>query len=190
MNRHRLFVFLATVLLLGGCAGRDATRVYPPDDITPPEGVIETTAPPRDLVDPVTVPGPLNEDGIGFLIHSYLPDHIGEAGSGGDVFCAYEMYGWEQQADTIAAWLWVYCEEFFQEAEEGTAFSTPVTIHLAELPAGWVVSFAEQAGLGSNYADSVREMFPPEFAKRALEDGPTLDLGALVEDAARNTLGG
>jgi hypothetical protein len=69
------------------------------------------------LVDPVTVPGPLNEDGIAFLISCYLPDHIGEAGSGGDVFCAHEMYGWEQQADTIAAWLWVYCEEFFMEAE-------------------------------------------------------------------------
>lgn len=188
MNRRPLVAIAAMLLpLLGGCGGTDDTPLYPPDDITPPEGVVESTAPPRGPVDLVTAPGPLNEDGIEFLIHSYLPDHIGEAGSGGEVFCAHETYGWQQRTDTVTVWLMAYCKEFFQEAEEGTAFGTPVTIHLAELPAGWVVSFAEEAaGLGSAYEDSVREIFPPEVAKRALENGTSRDLSAEVEQAARN----
>jgi hypothetical protein len=186
----RLHLATLSVLLLAGCNNTRPAIDAAPDDTTPPGWVVESTAPPQDLVGPVTVPGALNEDAVGVLIHSYLPDHVGEAGSGGDVFCAYELFGWERQTDTAEAWLWTYCQEFNMEAPEGTGISTPATIHFSELPAGWVVSFAEQAGMGSDYADSVREMFPSEIAKRALEDGPSLDLASIVELAARNTLGG
>ncbi len=187
----RLHIALACIILLlpAACTGSDPIS-YQPDDTTPPEWLVESTAPPRDMADPVTLPGPLDEDAVGFLIHSYLPDNIGEAGSGGDVFCAYEMYGWQQQTDTAEAWLWAYWQEFNMEAPEGTGISTPLTVHFAELPAGWVVSFADEPRLAGQYADSVREMFPAEFAKRALEDGPSLDLVAIVEHAARSQLDG
>lgn len=95
MNRLPLFAVVVVTLLSASCSGSDDTRFYPPDDLTPPEGVVETTAPPRDDIDPAVVAGPLTEDGLGFLIHSYLPNHILDPTRGGEVFCAYELYGWE-----------------------------------------------------------------------------------------------
>lgn len=175
------------VLTLAACDGA-STVTYPPDDITPPEGVIETTAP-LGMTEPLVVAGPLNEDAITFLIHSYLPDNLIGPGSGGQMYCAHEMYGWERAIDTAVAWLWAYCEEFGFEAEEGSATSTPVAVHMAELPEGWVVSFMEEPQMGSLYADSVREMFPPELADRALQIGSSRNLAAEVEDAARNRNG-
>ncbi|MDX2345173.1 MAG: hypothetical protein QNL12_16365 [Acidimicrobiia bacterium] len=192
MSRHPLSAILVTLLLMSGCAGSDDTRIYLPDDITPPAGVIETTAPPRDAIDPAVAPGPLTEDGLGYLIHSYLPNHILAPERNGEVFCAYELYGWELKTDTATAWLWTLCEEHFVtfgDLSEVSAVSTPVTIHLSELPAGWIVSFAEQPGMGDLYEDSVRQMFPPEFADLALNGRRSRDLSAEVKEAARNHLG-
>ena len=106
VSRHPLAAILVTLLLMSGCAGTDNTRIYPPDDINPPDWMVETTAPPRDDIDPAVVPGPLTEDGLGYLIHSYLPNHILDPARGGEVFCAYELFGWELKTDTAAAWMW------------------------------------------------------------------------------------
>ncbi len=193
MSRHPLSAILVTLLLMSGCAASDDTRIYLPEDITPPEGVVESTAAPRDPSDPAVAPGPLTEDALGYLIHSYLPDHILKAGLGGKVFCAYELYGWELKTDTATAWLWTICEEHFVtegDLDEVSAVSNPVTIHLSKLPAGWIVSFAEQPEEASFYEDSIRRMFPPEFADRALDGGGlSRDLSAEIKEAARNHLG-
>jgi hypothetical protein len=188
--RRLILVAVVSLMSLNACT-ETTSRIEEPDDTTPPDWVVETTDEPPDLAAPATVPEPLTEDGVSFLLTSYLPDHLLAAEFGGEIFCAYEMYGWEQDTDTAAAWLWAQCEEYYLDAGElqtGSGVSTPVTIHMSKLPAGWLVSFAEEAGLGSLNTDSVREMFPPEFANRALSHDSSRDLSAEIEHAARSRL--
>ena len=63
--------------------------------------------------DLITVPDPLTEDGVGYLIAKYLPSWMGEPALDGEMFCGYELYGWEQSADVAEAWIWADCREYY-----------------------------------------------------------------------------
>ena len=179
---------IAAAAAISACSDPVVFVAEPDDTTPPPEFAIESTQPPLSPDTLVTVPAPLTEDGVGYLISMYLPDNIIEPELGGEVFCGYEMYGWEQTDDVAVAWLWTYCGEYYMAQSDlalGTAGSAPVAIHLAETSSGWMVSFAEQAEVLS----SVLEMFPPEHAERALSSNKTTrNLPAEVEHAARSQL--
>lgn len=190
MMRYTVLI-VAAALAVGACS--EATRIVAePDDITPPEYVIESTQAPISPDALVTVPDPLNEDGVGHLVAIYLRSWGGEPALGGEMFCAHELYGWEQTADVAEAWIWADCREYYVDLGAlviGTAGATPMTVHLAKTSDGWLVSFVDQAEMGGLYATSVREMFPPEHADKALSDRPTdSDLGSYLEHAARSQL--
>lgn len=186
--------YLATVIVavsIAACS-EGVPFVAEPDDINPPWGPVESTQPPVAVEDLAIVPAPLNEDGIGHLIATYLPDWFGEPALGGEMFCGHELFGWEQHTGVAEAWVWAACSEFYVDVGAlviGTAGSGPMTVHMAETADGWVVSFVDHAEDGGGLEASVRAMFPPEYADRALSDEPTSrDLSAELEHAARSRL--
>ena len=140
----------------------------------------------------MSAPDPLTQDGVLSLITDYLPDHFLSPGLGGEMFCAHDTLGWEQSGDVAVGWVWAYCAEYSVREGElalGTAGVGPVAIHMARMREGWVVISLEHPELGGLYAESVREMFPPEYADRALSDNVTdRDLAAEIEHAARSRL--
>ena len=192
MNHSPLLAGLLALLALGACTGGEPSQGDQPSDTDPPpELAIETTVPPMITDEPLTVPGPLTEDAVGGLITTYLPGHILQAEFGGEVFCAYEMYGWEQTSSDATAWLWVHCEEYYLtdgELRTGSGLSSPISVHAAESDSGWTMVGHDEPELGDLYLDSVREMFPPTYADRALEGRPSRDLSADAEHAARSKL--
>lgn len=186
-----LSILIAVTAALSGCS-EDTHIVAESDDTTPPEYVIESTQSPGSPDSAITVPDPLDDEGVQYLISTYLPRTMGGPALGGEIFCAHELYGWEQHDDVAEAWIWADCREYYIDLGAlviGTAGATPMTVHLAETSNGWLISFIDQAGMGGMYASSVREMFPPEYADKALSDKPTdSDLGSFIEHAARSQL--
>ena len=184
--------YLPILVVLVVACGDAAPVEYVPDDITPPEGVIESTQPPRDPSEPISAPDPLNEDGVLGLVTDYLPGRFLGPGLGGEMFCAHETLGWERNGDVAVAWVWVYCGEYYLYEEElalGTAGAGPAAVHMAKMSDRWIVTFLEQPELGGLYTDSVREMFPAEHADRALSNSVTdRNLQAEAEHAARSRL--
>ena len=188
----KLIVFLIVAVLALSACDEGPGIVAEPDDLTPPEYVVESTQAPISPGALITVPDPLDEEGVRHLVSTYLPGWAGEPALGGEVFCALELYGWHQLADVAEAWIWADCREYYLDLGAlvmGSAGATPMTVHLAKTSNGWLVSFVDQAEMGGLYATSVREMFPPEHADKALSDKPTdRDLGDEIEHAARSQL--
>ena len=169
-----------------------------PADTVPPPGVVLTTSGPPEEYEPVVIPGPLTEDGVTMLVSDYLPAHIVETPFGGDAFCAYDQYGWEQNGPTATAWMWVLCLEYSTDAGDnvvpsgdlwiGSGDSVPLVVSLTETDAGWTVTEHQMPLDGSGYADSIRDLFPAEYAEIALNQQARRDLSAEVEHAARSQL--
>lgn len=193
-RRSQLLASVVVSLLVAGCnPGDEMAPPHAPDDTTPPAGVVESTAPPRDRAEPLISPGPLNEDAVGGLLSVYLPQHILEPNFGGEPFCAYDLYGWEQIGTAATAWIWAYCMEYAVSGGEltsGSGISAPIAVRMAESTAGWSITDHVTPGLGSLYADSVRDMFPVEHAERALAPESVAHLAERAEHAARSQLAG
>lgn len=183
--------FLVATIALAACS-EAIPFIAEPEDTNPPWGPIESTQPPLDVDDLTTVPDPLNEDGIGYLITEYLPSWMGPPVLGGEMFCGYELYDWEQIDGVAEAWIWADCREYYVDLGAlvvGTAGTAPMTVHFAQTSSGWMISFVDHAEEGGMLSTSVRDMFPPEFADRALSNNPTnRDLGSEIEHAARSQL--
>ncbi|MCP3993745.1 MAG: hypothetical protein GY722_01590 [bacterium] len=188
--KHTVLLIVA-VLAVSACS-EETWIVAEPDDITPLDYVVESTQAPMSPDSLLTAPDPLDEDGVRHLVSTFLPNWGGGPVLGGEMFCAYELYGWEQHDDVAEAWIWADCREYYVDLGAlviGTAGAAPMTVHLARTSNGWLVSFVDEAGMGGLYATSVREMFPPEHADKALSDKPTDgDLGSYLEHAARSQL--
>jgi hypothetical protein len=186
------YVAIMVIALVIAACSEGMPYVAEPAATEPPWGPVESTQPPPSVDALVTVPDPLTEDGVGYLITKYLPGWMGEPALGGEVFCGYELYGWEQNADVAEAWLWADCREYYVDLGAlvvGTAGTAPMTIHFVESSSGWMISFVDHAEDGGMLSISVREMFPPDYADRALSSNPTnRNLGAELEHAARSKL--
>ena len=119
-------------------------------------------------------------------IHDYLPEQLVSLSSGKGVpFCTYHFYGWEQDPKTqaIYAYIWAYCQEYYRtpagELKTGTGISEPVKVVLEVQNGILGVQGHEEPKDGENYADSVYQMFPTEYAKAAINQPP--DVKPLTE---------
>ena len=126
-------IFLAA-LSIAACS-EGVPIVAEPEDTNSPWGPVESTQSPLSADDLITIPDPLTDDGVGYLITRYLPGWMGEPALGGEMFCGYELYGWELYDDVAEAWIWADCREYYVDLGAlvvGTAGASPMTIHFAE----------------------------------------------------------
>jgi hypothetical protein len=95
-------------------------------------------------------------------LESYLVDHVGISGFGGEVFCAYEPF------DTLQgvggkAYLWVLCQEYYLEQEalnRGSGVSLPVVLRIQEIDGRYEILDSSFPRDGAYYGSDVRAAFP------------------------------
>lgn len=148
-------------------AGQKTTTT--PETISPQESSQEqeqTTEP--------AAPLPVSEVLINEALAKYLPENLLEPSYEGKVFCANHLYGYDEDQTTnlVKAYVWAYCEEYYQENGQlkmGSGVSEPVLVTL-ELQNGLLgVQGHREPGNGSLYAPSIKEMFPEDYASQAIK---------------------
>ena len=94
-------------------------------------------------------------------MQDYLAANIGETAFDGVVFCAYDVLASTQEDNTSTLYLWVLCQEYYQEnqrLEQGTGISAPVGIILQDK--GLQVLEHKMPRDGQDYGKDVQAIFP------------------------------
>lgn len=95
-------------------------------------------------------------------IESYLTSEIGITGSNGVVFCAYDILFAEQDAHQIVIYLWVLCQEYYQEQQIlklGTGISLPVAVFIGNENDDFSILNCRIPS-DMNYAKDIKDIFP------------------------------
>ena len=132
------------LVLMGMCGGipTPKTAAMPEDPLTTKVGAHEK----------------IRENVVGFLEGTLGPAF------GGEIFAAYHLFGTEGNK----LFIWSYVAEYYpkdERLERGSAASIPMMIALSEdrrVQGHW------EPWEGTDYADSIRKAFPPEFRDDAL----------------------
>ncbi len=166
MRKPWLIILVALVAFIGYIAFKQTNKEEKTSTITPtPTTVTQEEASP-------TVPLPVSETLINEQLKSYLPE-IGQPGYNGQVFCAHHLYGFDEEKENnlVKAYAWAYCEEYYQENGQlkmGFGVSEPVLV-IMELKEGVLTAKSyKEPGNGSLYAPSIKEMFPENYATKAI----------------------
>lgn len=134
---NKLLVFVAMVALMVGCQNTPTAN-----------------NPQENQIDP-----PLQ----GEEIKTYLANQLGEVAFGGKVFCAYEVLATEQKEKETALYLWVLCQEFYQDDQQlklGTGMSLPVAVFLEHKEDHWQISEHKIPQDGLAYGEDIKTIFP------------------------------
>jgi hypothetical protein len=95
-------------------------------------------------------------------LESYLVDHVGISGFGGEVFCAYEPFDTLQVVEG-KAYLWVLCQEYYLEQESlnrGSGVSLPVALRIQEIDGRYEIMDSFFPRDGTYFGSDVRDAFP------------------------------
>lgn len=89
------------------------------------------------------------------------------------VFCSYHTYGTEKINETkmTAAYLWVYCEEYYLQNGEltmGQGISYPIKVTLEEQNGILGVQGHEEPVDGEEYGLSIQKLFPQKYWEQAI----------------------
>jgi hypothetical protein len=131
-------------------------------------------------------------------VESYLIEHVGEANSGGIVFCAYDVLGADLRADAADVYVWALCAEYYLEdgaLTMGTASSLPVALTMQKSNGQYVVTGHAVPGDGTEYWPGIQRLFPAEAIKAMCEGEPDCyneragRLEKAVEEKAREYYG-
>jgi hypothetical protein len=96
-------------------------------------------------------------------IESYFVTHLGEAAYGGQVFCAYDRLATEQNDQHTTDYLWLLCQEFYQEEQqlkEGTGISLPVALTYENQEGNWRILGHQNPRDGSHHGEDIKVIFP------------------------------
>ncbi len=102
------------------------------------------------------------------------------------IFCSHYLYGWKRIENSVEAYIWAYCEEHFVKngkVEMGEGISEPVKIVFDLKDGKLKFSSYMEPKEGSNYVPSIKEMFPENFAKLAINNQP--DPKPLIEEVQK-----
>ena len=172
MSKGALIVIILLVLATGAFATlkinqrqtiKNESNKQTTQEITPSSSVSQS---------PI-VPLSVSEALINDQLKSYLP-RILEPAYNGKVFCAYHLYGFDEDKSTnmVKAYVWAYCEEYYQQNGQltmGSGVSEPVLVTL-ELQNGVLgVQGHQEPGNGSLYASSIKEMFPEKYFNEVIK---------------------
>ena len=105
-------------------------------------------------------------------VESYLVENIGQAYSGGKVFCAYDVLGSESRDNGANVYVWALCGEYTLDngvPTLGTASSLPVALHMQKSGGQTKVVSHEVPLDGMGYGASIQRIFPPEAVEKMCE---------------------
>lgn len=132
MKRLVLFILAGVIVILMGCQ----------------KTVLETTEA-KDILQTVDM-------------ESYLTSEVGKAGFNGIVFCAYDILFAEQNANKTTIYLWVLCQEYYQEQhilKLGTGRSLPVAVFIGNENGDFRILNCRIPS-DMNYAQDIKDIFP------------------------------
>ena len=111
-------------------------------------------------------------------VDGYLAAFLVEPVQGGKVYCASETLAVEQVGNSVNAWVWVLCEEFFADRgtlQVGAGFSGPLMVYLlsnaqdsppgVSEPTFMATGFAKPRD-GSLMAEDIERIFPAAAIER------------------------
>jgi hypothetical protein len=96
-------------------------------------------------------------------MESYLTSEIGETAFNGVVFCAYNVIFAEQDDYKIVTYLWVLCQEYYQEQqalEPGTGISLPIAVFIRNKNNNFNILNYRFPRDGINYEQDIKDIFP------------------------------
>jgi len=103
-------------------------------------------------------------------MQNYLAKEIGETSFGGVAFCAYDVLQAERDAQNINIYLWVVCQEYYQNdqgLERGTGVSLPVAVYLGnENETYSILDHRASEGFGEELAQEYKDIFPRSVRKK------------------------
>ncbi|WP_051534054.1 hypothetical protein [Desulfitibacter alkalitolerans] len=125
------------------------------------------------------------------VIAEYIEEQVAHKSHNGISFSAQEFYGTEQKNDgQIYVYLWTYYQEYYLEngelaSELGGGSSLPLVIVLEEDDHGEFNVIEHHRPLdGSEYASSIRKLFPEKYHDRIFSRNNVHDLEPLVRQKA------
>jgi hypothetical protein len=102
-------------------------------------------------------------------VNGYLVKEIGQATSGGKVFCAYDVLGTNVRSEKADVYVWALCAEYYLEGKNltmGTASSLPVALHLLALGGAYRVASSKIPMDGMEYGTSIQRIFPAKAIQK------------------------
>jgi hypothetical protein len=102
-------------------------------------------------------------------VESYLVENIGQAYSGGKVFCAYNVLGTESRDNVANVYVWALCGEYTLDngvLTLSTASSLPVALHMQKSNGQYTVTSYEVPRDGIDYGPSIQRIFPPDAIEK------------------------
>lgn len=116
---------------------------------------------------------PINPASVNEALETYLPKRIIVADPGAHVFCSKHLYGYEENKNNaqVSVYVWAYCEEYFLKDDTvtmGQGVSFPVKVFLKVQNGKLIATSHEEPVDGYDYANSIRKMFPEDYAAEAV----------------------
>jgi len=144
--------------------------------------------PPLNTESPIAPP-PVSEALINEQLENYLPQVL-ETNYNGQVFCAYHLYGYDEEKATnmVKAYVWAYCEEYYLDNGQlkmGSGVSEPLMVLLELQNGALMVKNHQPPRDGELYAPSIREMFPANYADEAIAGYPVDQLKPSPQEQAQ-----
>lgn len=106
------------------------------------------------------------------LIENYLNGNVLKPEYSGNVFCVYHKYGSEEKNDEVYYYLWTYCEEYYRKNSKiimGSGVSMPVKLIAVKNNDKIQINGFDKPKDGEEYPKSIKEMFPDEYEKDAID---------------------
>ena len=102
-------------------------------------------------------------------VESYLVENIGQAYSGGKVFCAYNVLGTESRDNVANVYVWALCGEYTLDngvLTLSTASRLPVALHMQKSNGQYTVTSYDVPRDGIDYGPSIQRIFPPDAIEK------------------------
>ncbi|RIE10236.1 hypothetical protein SMC3_07480 [Candidatus Cryosericum hinesii] len=99
-------------------------------------------------------------------VYAYLQNKILQPAWGGQMFCAYTLFGSEIKNNKVYIYLWALWEEYRSENRKlvaGTGMDGPITLIATLSQQGYAITKHQLPENGTAYAPSIKKMFPLEY---------------------------
>jgi len=107
-------------------------------------------------------------------IEHYLETFILKPEYGGEVFCAYEIYGKELKQRQSFFYLWALCSEYYMKEgvlTMGSAISVPLVLISKDVEYGSAIKEHKMPSNGEKWGEDVRRLFPKKHHKDIFAQG-------------------
>ncbi len=178
-----VIIVLILIVALGGVVAFKMIEKKPSEE----SNLVTPSA--EQVTESPIAPLPVSEALINEQLENYLPQVL-ETNYNGQVFCAYHLYGYDEEKATnmVKAYVWAYCEEYYLEngkLKMGSGVSEPVLVTLELENGALMVKNHQPPRDGELYAPSIREMFPANYADEAIAGYPVNQLKPSPQEQAQ-----